>query len=98
MLKNQTFSEQFFTLDSDSNIKYFQNLDKWGIIMLKIVTNRKLRVNKMFFDQILELFSAFCSKRKELCVDTTIPTNTNATYDLSIKHKIVVGGAELQCK
>ena len=57
--------------------------------MLKIVTYQKLRVNKMFFDQILELFPAFCPKRKDLHVDTNRPTNTNATYDLSIKHKIM---------
>ena len=57
--------------------------------MLKIITYQKLRVNKMFFEKILELFPAFYSKRKDLHVDTNLPTNTNATYDLSIKHKIM---------
>ena len=57
--------------------------------MLNIVTYQKLRVNKMVFEQILELFPAFCSKRKDLHVDTNLPTNTNAIYDLSIKHTIM---------
>ena len=57
--------------------------------MPKIVTQQRLRVNKMFFDQILDLFPAFCSKRKDLYADTNLPTNTNATYDLSTKHKIM---------
>ena len=57
--------------------------------MLKIVTYQKLSVNKIFLDQILELFPAFCSKRKDLHVDTNLPTNTNALYDLSIKHKMI---------
>ena len=56
--------------------------------MLKLITYQKLRVNKMVFEQILELFPAFCSKRKDLHVDTNLPTNTNAPYDLSINHKI----------
>ena len=57
--------------------------------MLKIITYQKLRVNKMVFEQILELFPAFCSKRKDLHVDTNLPTNTNAIYDFSIKHTIM---------
>ena len=57
--------------------------------MLKIVTYLKFSVNKIFFDQILELFPAFCWKRNELYVDTNLSINTNATYDLSIKHEIM---------
>ena len=57
--------------------------------MLKIVTYLKFSVNKIFFDQILELFPVFCSKRKDLHADTILLTNTNAPYDLSIKHTIM---------
>ena len=54
--------------------------------MTKIVTYQKLRVNTMVFEQILELFPAFFSKRKDLHIDTNLPINTNAIYDLSIEH------------
>ena len=57
--------------------------------MLKVVTFQKSRVNEMFFDQILELFPAFCSKRKDLHFYINHPTYTNATYDFSIKHTIM---------
>ena len=49
----------------------------------------KIKGKQNVFDQILALFPAFCSKRKNLHVYNNILTNTNATYDLSIKHKIM---------
>ena len=49
----------------------------------------KIKGKKYFLIKFKNRFQQFAQKRKELYVGTNLPTNTNATYDLSIKLKIM---------
>ena len=89
MLKNQTFPETILYPRFKQQHEILSIFRQMRNYYAKNCNISKIKGKQNVFDQILELFPAFSSKRKDLHVNTNLPTNTNAIYDLSIKHTII---------